>query len=1213
MRSWVDLLNGLIAFGLPQAVVLAINHDGAEPRRLAHALTVYLAAMLPLAIGATVLATASGVIDVPTTASTLWLLLGASAVLAAFCNLWRGLYMASRTDWRFGVISALPGITLLATTGAALQWLGGSTAQSIGSGGTPAADSLAWAVFGATLLAAVAVTLLADREVRSRNAARRGPIRWGRMVRVGAQSVVQTLTILLFPLALYALARHQGAAPVDLGFVSTFVYVYLALVAPAELVAPNLFSRWSRQPAADALDQATTLLRRLLPLLAVAAVPVMVGIYGLLPIVFGPAYEPIRAQMTLAGLAALVATIARVCAPALFAAGLPGRVTALWLLRLALAIGLIALAGSALSADLLLRIGLAWLATEGIVAVCAVQMIRHEARQRRPSMTDPESPARLSADPGRSAIRCIPAPPFRLEEATRPMTLAVVTAAYPTGPGEDFVEAEFAEIAARGHHLIIVPRDSDAGLASRLPAALARQVELWTTPLIGVRTLGSALSLCLSSPCRFLCELPPLFASGPRRAVRNLAVVPKAAWLARRIARSRVEHIHVHWASTTGTLAMLAARWSTRPFSMTCHQWDIFDDNLLSLKVKRARFSRFISQRGLAKAVALGADGARCLVIPMAPGFLAEGPAAPPAPGSRFSLVTPASLLEVKGHRYLIEAIGLLRARGLDIELTCFGAGPLLASLLETAAASGAQDAIRFVGQIGHERLIEELLSGRFHAVCLPSIVADDGEYEGIPVSLMEGMAAGLPVVSTRTGSIPELVPDGAGLIVPDRDPLALATAIEQLACDPARYRQAARDCFDVISNGWTAERSADRLLAQIRQTSTPVGTTRTSRRSTLTALLGAGAAPLLPDNANAARSGGAEPSASPDHGVRGGNGAHPVGQPPDADVLLPRADYTRRRHRRYVSPTGDDRQDGRSPTSAWRHLQPNIERIPPDCEVIFASGDHRFDLSVYSSTAGPKALPRDVTLRAAHYRKAVLRGPRDASSLKGSAGIAFLFLGPDVRTELWGFVLEDWPGGGAGTILAEDDVSGLRIAGNLFRHNGSTRFHHAVYLSGGQDSEQTQRDWTIEGNRVELSPGSGAFLNIRGGPHGAHRGIIRYNEIVGAGRWGIVQNDVRPTGQASSIRVYGNRFRARFNQAVIQFADYNTPDHLNGVDSTFVVEHNWLENLDPDGYVLWRYPDIIAPHEPHRPTLRGNVYRSPSGRFAGNIDPGPQARLLSP
>ncbi len=396
--------------------------------------------------------------------------------------------------------------------------------------------------------------------------------------------------------------------------------------------------------------------------------------------------------------------------------------------------------------------------------------------------------------------------------------LVLVTAAWPIGAGEDFLEPEVDELVRQGCRVIVVPRDDDPKLESRLPPVLAAAVPLWRTPLFGRPALGALLRLMLRSPWRVIGSVLPLLAKAPRRALHNLAVVPKAAWLAERLRQAPADHVHAHWATTPATLALLAARWSDLPFSMTCHQWDIFDDNLLATKVRSARFARFISERGRLKALALGAQAGRCTVIPMAPGYVAAGPAAPPTDADRFMLATPASFLEVKGHRYLLDAIATLARHGqtVPVHVTCFGAGPLEAALRQQADRLGIGARVRFAGQWPHAALLEELRSGRYHAVCLPSIVADDGEYEGIPVSLMEAMAAGLPVISTHTGSIPELVPESVGLLVPDRDPDALATAIARLASDPAAYRQAARDCHAVIARGWTARQSVHRLLGAI-------------------------------------------------------------------------------------------------------------------------------------------------------------------------------------------------------------------------------------------------------------------------------------------------------------------------------------------------------------------------------------------------------------
>jgi colanic acid/amylovoran biosynthesis glycosyltransferase len=102
---------------------------------------------------------------------------------------------------------------------------------------------------------------------------------------------------------------------------------------------------------------------------------------------------------------------------------------------------------------------------------------------------------------------------------------------------------------------------------------------------------------------------------------------------------------------------------------------------------------------------------------------------------------------------------------------------------------------VTFHGQLAREDVAT--VRGRADFMLVPSVTAADGDEEGIPVVLMEAMAAGLAVVATRHGGIPELVVDGeTGLLVPERDGPALARALGRLIADPQlrlRLSRAAR------------------------------------------------------------------------------------------------------------------------------------------------------------------------------------------------------------------------------------------------------------------------------------------------------------------------------------------------------------------------------------------------------------------------------------
>jgi colanic acid/amylovoran biosynthesis glycosyltransferase len=112
---------------------------------------------------------------------------------------------------------------------------------------------------------------------------------------------------------------------------------------------------------------------------------------------------------------------------------------------------------------------------------------------------------------------------------------------------------------------------------------------------------------------------------------------------------------------------------------------------------------------------------------------------------------------------------------------------------------------VSFLGVQPHADLMAALQAKRWDVAVLPSITLPDGEQEGIPVFLMEAMASGIPVVSTRTGGIPELVTEGAGMLVQEKNASALAAALAALARDRklcsalgARGAEVVRDEFSV-------------------------------------------------------------------------------------------------------------------------------------------------------------------------------------------------------------------------------------------------------------------------------------------------------------------------------------------------------------------------------------------------------------------------------
>ena len=170
---------------------------------------------------------------------------------------------------------------------------------------------------------------------------------------------------------------------------------------------------------------------------------------------------------------------------------------------------------------------------------------------------------------------------------------------------------------------------------------------------------------------------------------------------------------------------------------------------------------------------------------------------------SHLRLVSVARLVEKKGLRYAIDAVSQLQLpTGMKLTYEIIGDGPLHDGLTRQVAELGLQDRVKLSGWQDQAYVVAALAAS--HVLLAPSVTAKDGDQEGIPVSLMEAMAAGLPVVSTFHSGIPELIEDGvSGLLVNEADPAALASAIERLLADPALRLSIALGARALVESRW--------------------------------------------------------------------------------------------------------------------------------------------------------------------------------------------------------------------------------------------------------------------------------------------------------------------------------------------------------------------------------------------------------------------------
>lgn len=151
--------------------------------------------------------------------------------------------------------------------------------------------------------------------------------------------------------------------------------------------------------------------------------------------------------------------------------------------------------------------------------------------------------------------------------------------------------------------------------------------------------------------------------------------------------------------------------------------------------------------------------------------------------GEALRIISVGRLCDKKGHRFLVAAIAQLSKRrpDLPIHLDLVGDGELYDEVSKQVSQLGLSETVTLHGAIQNNEVSELLRAA--HVFALLSVVAENGDMEGIPVSIMEAMATGLPIVSTYHSGIPELVEDQqSGFLVHERDVNACADAFENLA-----------------------------------------------------------------------------------------------------------------------------------------------------------------------------------------------------------------------------------------------------------------------------------------------------------------------------------------------------------------------------------------------------------------------------------------------
>ena len=398
-----------------------------------------------------------------------------------------------------------------------------------------------------------------------------------------------------------------------------------------------------------------------------------------------------------------------------------------------------------------------------------------------------------------------------------------------TGVGNAWVGNELMSLADNGiaFRLHSLHKPTSTFFKSDHVAEIARQTN-YIYPL-GV---GRAIVSVLLAPFLFSRHFFPalwnsLFGRKESFTVRlkSLLHFSVACSWARDLRHQQVSHIHSQWINSCGTVGMYAAWLLGKSFSFTGHAADLFRERCaLKDKISRAQFIVCISSFHRDFYIAEGADPDKLIINycgidtgQFSPELTTssdlEGDQYPP-----LRLLSAARLVEKKGFEYLIAACKSLAENGVPFECVIAGDGPLLNSLEEKISEYNLADRVSLTGRL----LLQEDIPGFMRSgdiYCLPCVWASDGDVDGLPQMLMEAMACGVPVISTRLVGITDLIDDGeTGLLAEPNDADDLAVKIQRLINDKSLRDRFAISGREKVESQFDLSNCLEPLLGKFRQ-----------------------------------------------------------------------------------------------------------------------------------------------------------------------------------------------------------------------------------------------------------------------------------------------------------------------------------------------------------------------------------------------------------
>lgn len=361
---------------------------------------------------------------------------------------------------------------------------------------------------------------------------------------------------------------------------------------------------------------------------------------------------------------------------------------------------------------------------------------------------------------------------------------------------ESFILNEIYELEKKGHAVAVCAlTQADAEIAHQEYNEL--DIPIYYIDSISYRDFLDLISPITLSP-RVLKNT--LYRDSPKQHVLRLIQAKRCAEFVEQL-DWEIDHVHAHFADSRRYGARHLASHLGIPLTVTTHAYDLYEepisnctapllsgaDRIITISEYNKRYIRnnFTSSTPI--------DVVRAGIRPEK--------FSPTKDRNENRILTVSRFVEKKGLPYAMEAVASVADTHPQIEYHLIGSGPLKEQLQQQAANLEIEEQVRFLGNVTDERLLAEIDEASYFL--LPSIIADSGDRDGIPVSLMEAMAMRTVPISTAVSGIPELIEDQHnGLLVEPEQPEAIRDALLEVLDDAHDFEAyAANARMQVVDN----------------------------------------------------------------------------------------------------------------------------------------------------------------------------------------------------------------------------------------------------------------------------------------------------------------------------------------------------------------------------------------------------------------------------